>query len=103
MKAPRKFQPGPPITSVDELVKLCRKGTWFYAWTGRPIHPGWILSQHLQEITGLMSRGKLRVAEVTPEWTDWARERRKRLESNEDWVRADILRLAEECHGMLDP
>jgi hypothetical protein len=72
MRPPRKFVPGRAVTSIDELVTLCGDGTWFYAWADRPIHPGWIMSQHLTEIASLIRRGSLRVAEITPEWLEWS-------------------------------
>lgn len=55
------FKPGRKITSIAVLVKELQTTKWIY-WGRGPKHCGWLWSQHLRTLMGLMEQGRLRKA-----------------------------------------
>lgn len=73
MKAPRKFRPGAPVRSLDELQAHAMQGRWFYCFGPRPQHWTVVFNQHLIGIIRMIDSGRLLLAEETPEWQAWAK------------------------------
>lgn len=70
MSRPKKFEPGEPFTSFDDLVEWCRRGADGYVfWIGsRPVHGSWMLSQMMSTILHHLETQKIRRAIVRREW-----------------------------------
>lgn len=71
-RPPRMFRPGPRVPDVGALVAHCLGGGYVYWFGSRPLHGGFALSQRLVVAAHDVGRGRVRYAEVTPEYATWA-------------------------------
>lgn len=64
----RKFRPGVPVKSLDELVIIARSGAWFYGDMNTPKHASIFLNQQVGCIARRIERKSLRIAIRAPEF-----------------------------------
>lgn len=82
MKRPRKYGPGEPFTSLDELLDFAvtawRDGSDAFVWQdfgngkGRPEHAFWTINgSALRLARNLIPSGRVKRAVVTDEYREW--------------------------------
>lgn len=63
----RLYQKGERFPDILAVIEAIRSGKYTY-WHDKPMHPGWMWSQHLGTLIGAAGRGELYQAIPTPEY-----------------------------------
>jgi hypothetical protein len=71
-RPPKRFEPGAPVASIEELVFYATRGGWFFTpYSLRPKHGQVILNTPLTILLAGIRRGSLRHALERQEWWQW--------------------------------
>lgn len=70
MNRVRKYEPGPPITSLDELAECTKAGGYVFMFGHKPMHGRFVRSMQFANLLWHVEQGRVRQALIRDEWFD---------------------------------